>query len=497
MFEALSDRLSGVLTRLTAKGALTEEDVATALREVRVALLEADVSLPVARDFIKGIGEKATGQAVLKSVTPGQMVVKIVHDELIRVLAGDDPEPGRLRIDSPPAIILMVGLQGSGKTTTTAKLAKRLHERERKRVLMASLDTRRPAAMEQLAVLGVQTGVDTLPIVQGQDPVAIARRAKQQATLGGYDVVLLDTAGRLSINDELMAEVEAVRDIAKPNETLLVVDGLTGQDAVHTAENFDGRIGISGVVLTRMDGDGRGGAALSMRAVTGKPIKFVGLGERMDALEEFHAERIAGRILGMGDIVSLVEKAQATIEQQEAERMMKRFQKGRFDMNDLQMQLDQMLKMGGMSGIVSMLPGMGKLQKQMDEAGVDDKVLKRQIAIIQSMTKQERRNPDLMKASRKERVARGAGMEVQDINRLLKMHRQMSDMMKKMGKMGGKKGMRGMLGQMMGKGGGMPPMGPGGGAGLPGGGGLPPGFPGLGGGGQALPPGLSGLGRKK
>ena len=496
MFEALSERLSGALTRLTSKGALTEEDVQTALREVRVALLEADVSLPVARDFIKGVGEKATGQAVLKSVTPGQMVVKIVHDELIRVLAGDDPEPGRLRIDSPPATILMVGLQGSGKTTTTAKLAKRLHERERKRVLMASLDTRRPAAMEQLAVLGVQTGIDTLPIVQGQDPVAIAKRARQQATLGGYDVVMLDTAGRLSINDELMAEVEAVRDVARPNETLLVVDGLTGQDAVHTAENFDGRIGISGVVLTRMDGDGRGGAALSMRAVTGKPIKFVGLGERMDALEEFHAERIAGRILGMGDIVSLVEKAQETIEAEAAERMMKRFQKGRFDMNDLAMQLDQMVKMGGMSGIMGLLPGMGKLQKQMDEAGVDDKVLKRQIAIIRSMTKAERRNPDLMKASRKERVARGAGMEVQDVNRLLKMHRQMADMMKKMGKMGGKKGMRGMLGQVMGRGGpgGMPPMGPGG-PGLPGGG-LPPGFPGLGGG-QGLPPGLSGLGRKK
>ncbi len=502
MFEALSDRLSGVLTRLTGKGALTEEDVTTALREVRVALLEADVSLSVARDFIKGVQDKATGSAVLKSVTPGQMVVKIVHDELIRVLAGDDPEPGRLRIDAPPATILMVGLQGSGKTTTTAKLAKRLTERGRKRVLMASLDTSRPAAMEQLAVLGTQTGIDTLPIVQGQTPVAIAKRAKQQATLGGYDVVMLDTAGRLSINDELMAEVEAVRDVAAPNETLLVVDGLTGQDAVHTAENFDGRIGITGVVLTRMDGDGRGGAALSMRAVTGKPIKFVGLGERMDALEEFHAERIAGRILGMGDIVSLVEKAQETLEAEQAERMMKRFQKGRFDMNDLQMQLDQMIRMGGMTGIVSMLPGMGKVQKQMDEAGVDDKVLKRQIAIIQSMTKQERKHPDLMKASRKERVAKGCGLEVQDVNRLLKMHRQMADMMKKVGKMGGKKGMRGMLGQMMGKGG-MPPMAPGGmggmaGPGAPGGGGaLPPGFPGVGGGGQALPPGLGGFGRKK
>jgi signal recognition particle subunit SRP54 len=366
MFETLSDRLSGALEKLTGKGALNEGDVATALREVRVALLEADVSLTVARDFIKRVQEKATGSAVLKSVTPGQQVVKIVHDELIHVLAGDDPEPGKLRIDTPPATILMVGLQGSGKTTTTGKLAKRLAERDGKRVLMASLDTSRPAAMEQLAVLGGQIGVDTLPIVRGQSAVDITKRARQQATLGGYDVVMLDTAGRMHVNDELMAEVEAVRDNAKPNETLLVVDGLTGQDAVNVAEQFDTRVGITGVVLTRMDGDGRGGAALSMRAVTGKPIKFVGLGEKLDALEEFHADRVAGRILGMGDIVSLVEKAQETIEQQDAERMMKRFQKGRFDMNDLKGQLEQMLKMGGMSGIMGMLPGMGKMTKQME-----------------------------------------------------------------------------------------------------------------------------------
>jgi signal recognition particle subunit SRP54 len=492
MFESLSERLSGALEKLTSKGALTEQDVSTALREVRVALLEADVSLPVARGFIKDVQAKATGASVLKSVTPGQQVVKIVHDELVRVLAGDDPEPGRLRIDSPPATILMVGLQGSGKTTTTAKLAKRLKDRDGKRVLMASLDTRRPAAMEQLAVLGQQTGVETLPIVQGQDAVAIARRARQQAMLAGYDVVMLDTAGRLSIDDELMEEVAAVRAAATPNETLLVVDGLTGQDAVNTAENFDGRIGISGVVLTRMDGDGRGGAALSMRAVTGKPIKFVGLGEKMDALEEFHPERVAGRILGMGDIVSLVEKAQEQIEQAEAEKMMKRFQKGRFDMNDLRGQLEQMQKMGGMQGIMQMLPGMGKLSRQLDESGFDDRVVRRQIAIIQSMTKEERRKPDLMKASRKERVAKGAGLEVQDVNRLLKMHRQMADMMKKLGKKG-KGGMRGLMGQMMGKGGAMPP-------GMAGGApGMPPGMPGLGGpGGQPqLPPGLSGMGKKK
>ena len=496
MFESLSDRLSGALEKLTSKGALTEGDVTTALREVRVALLEADVSLAVARRFIKDVQEKATGAAVLKSVTPGQQVVKIVHDELVKVLAGEEEEPGRLRIDTPPATILMVGLQGSGKTTTTAKLARRLSERDGKRVLMASLDTRRPAAMEQLAVLGKQIGVETLPIVAGEDAVRIARRAKQQAMLAGYDVVMLDTAGRLSIDDELMAEVGAVRDAATPNETLLVVDGLTGQDAVATAENFDGRVGISGVILTRMDGDGRGGAALSMRAVTGKPIRFVGMGEKTDALEEFHPERVAGRILGMGDVVSLVERAQETIEQEQAEKMMKRFQKGRFDMNDLRGQLEQMQKMGGMEGIMGMMPGMGKMARQLDASGFDDRAVRRQIALIQSMTKEERRKPDLLKASRKARIARGAGQEVQELNRLLKMHRQMADMMKKMGKMG-KKGMRGMMDRMMG--GGMAPP-PGAGAGqLPSGGGLPSGLGGFGGGGggQALPPGLGGFGKKK
>ncbi|MEM9267884.1 MAG: signal recognition particle protein [Pseudomonadota bacterium] len=500
MFENLSERLGGVFERLTKQGALSDADVSTALREVRVALLEADVSLPVARDFIKAVQEKATGQAVTKSVTPGQQVVKIVHDELQHVLAGDDASAGALKVDSPPAPILMVGLQGSGKTTTTAKLAKRLTEREGKRVLMASLDTRRPAAMEQLAVLGTQIGVETLPIVPGQSAVDIAKRAKQQATLGGYDVVMLDTAGRLHVDDELMGEVEAVRDFAKPHETLLVVDGLTGQDAVNVAEQFDGRVGISGVVLTRMDGDGRGGAALSMRAVTGKPIKFVGLGEKMDALEEFHPERVAGRILGMGDIVALVEKAHETIEAEQAERMMKRFQKGQFNMNDLKAQLEQMMKMGGMQGMMGMLPGMGKMAKQIEDAGFDDTILKRQIALIQSMTKKERANPGLMQASRKKRVAAGAGQEVSDLNKLLKMHRQMADMMKKMGKMGKKGLMRGGLGAMLGKGGGMPPsMGvPGGGpAGAPSGALPPGGFPGLPGGGASLPPGLSGFGKKK
>ncbi len=501
MFENLSERLSGVFDKLTKQGALSEDDVKTALREVRVALLEADVSLSVARDFVKAVAEKATGQNVTKSVTPGQQVIKIVHDELKHVLAGDNEEPGELKIDSPPAPILMVGLQGGGKTTTTGKLAKRLQEKNKKKVLMASLDVYRPAAMDQLAILGTQIGVDTLPIVKGEKPVDIAKRAKQQATLGGYDVYMLDTAGRLQIDEVLMQEVEDVAAVVNPRETLLVVDGLTGQVAVEVAEEFDNKIGISGVVLTRMDGDGRGGAALSMRAVTGKPIKFVGLGEKMDALETFEPDRIAGRILGMGDIVSLVEKAQETIEAEQAEKMMKRFTKGQFNMNDLKMQLEQMLKMGGMEGMMSMMPGMKKMAAQADKAGLDDKVLKRQIALIQSMTKKERANPALLQASRKKRIAKGAGMEVSELNKLLKMQRQMGDMMKKMGKMGKggmlKQAMKGMFGK-----GGMPDMNDPAameeaakkmGMNMPGG--MGGGLPGLGGGG--LPPGLSGFGKKK
>jgi signal recognition particle subunit SRP54 len=501
MFENLSERLSGVFDRLTKQGALTEDDVRTALREVRVALLEADVSLPVARDFVAAVQAKATGQAVTKSVTPGQQVVKIVHDALIDVLRGDD-DPGKLKIDNPPAAILMVGLQGGGKTTTTAKLARRLSERDGKRVLMASLDVYRPAAMQQLAILGTQIGVDTLPIVPGQKPVDIARRAKQQAALGGYDVYMLDTAGRLHIDTALMQEVEDVRNAVAPRETLLVVDGLTGQVAVEVAQEFDAKIGITGVVLTRMDGDGRGGAALSMRAVTGKPIRFVGMGEKMDALETFEPERVAGRILGMGDIVALVEKAQDTIEAEQAERMMRRMVKGQFNMNDLRMQLEQMLKMGGMEGLMGMMPGMGKMSKQMNDAGLDDRMLRQQIALIQSMTKKERANPALLQASRKKRIAAGAGMDPSDVNKLLKMHRQMSDMMKKMGKMGKGKMLKQAMKGMFGKGAsaeemaaGMDPKAleaaarqMGGGRG---------GLPGMGGGGMALPPGLSGFGKKK
>ena len=498
MFENLSERLGGVFDRLTKQGALSEEDVKTALREVRVALLEADVSLPVAREFINKVQSKATGSAVTKSITPGQQVVKIVHDALIDTLRGEG-EPGDLKIDNPPAAILMVGLQGSGKTTTTGKLAKRLAVREGKKVLMASLDIYRPAAMEQLAILGAQVEVDTLPIVAGESAVQIAKRAKQQATLGGYDVYMLDTAGRLQIDETLMQEVQDVRDAVAPRETLLVVDGLTGQVAVEVAEEFDSKIGISGVVLTRMDGDGRGGAALSMRAVTGKPIKFVGSGEKMDALETFEPERIAGRILGMGDIVALVEKAQETLEAEQAERMMRRLQKGMFNMNDLRSQLEQMQKMGGMQGLMGMMPGMAKMKGKIDQAGLDDSLLKRQIALINSMTKKERANPALLQASRKKRIAAGAGLEVSDLNKLLKQHRQMSDMMKKIGKKGGLGALKGMLGgqgapsqaelaaaQEQMTGGAM--------GGLPKGMSLPKGMGGLGGG---LPGGLSGLGKKK
>ena len=494
MFENLSERLSGVLDRLTRQGALSEDDVRTALREVRIALLEADVSLPVARDFVKRVEKQATGQAVTRSVTPGQQVVKIVHDALIETLRGEG-DPGSLKIDNPPAPILMVGLQGSGKTTTTAKLARRLTEREGKKVLMASLDTNRPAAMEQLAVLGRQIGVDTLPIVKGEDPVAIARRAKTQASLGGYDVYMLDTAGRLHIDSELIAQAAAVRDVVGPRETLLVVDGLTGQDAVNVATEFDDKIGVTGVVLSRMDGDGRGGAALSMRAITGKPIRFVGTGEKMEAIETFDPERIAGRILGMGDIVSLVEKAQETLEAEQAERMMRRMQKGQFNLNDLRGQLEQMQKMGGMQGMMGMMPGMGKMAKQVQDAGFDDRAITRQIALIQSMTRKERANPQILQASRKKRIATGAGQEVSDLNKLLKMHRQMADMMKKLGKKGGRNMLKQAMGGMMGKGGGMPDMNDpramqeaakAMGSNM---GGM--------GGGPALPPGLSGFGKKK
>src|SRR5215467_4952346 len=432
MFESLSDRLSGILDKLTRRGSLTDSDVAEAMREVRRALLEADVALEVVRSFIDTVKAKAVGQDVIKSVTPGQMVVKIVHDELVTVLGADTQS-----IDlaaQPPVPILLVGLQGSGKTTTCAKIGYRLATRDKKKVLMASLDVRRPAAQEQLRVLGEQAKVDTLPIVAGQTPQQIARRALDAGRLAGYDVVLLDTAGRIHIDEALMRESAEVRDITHPHETLLVADSLTGQDAVKLAKNFDERVGITGIVLTRIDGDGRGGAALSMRAVTGKPIKLLGVGEKIDAIEDFDPARVAGRILGMGDVVGLVEKAIETVEIVKAQKIAAKMRKGAFDLEDLAEQLKQMQKLGGMGGVLGMLPGVGKIKKQLDTAKFDDAILKRQQAIIGSMTRAERKNPKLLNASRKKRVAAGSGTSVQDINKLVKMHRQMADMMKAMGK---------------------------------------------------------------
>jgi len=447
MFENLTQRLGDVFDRLTRRGALSEADVDAAMREVRVALLEADVALPVVKDFIDKVKEKAVGEAVIKSITPGQMVVKIVHDHLVETLGA---ESAGLNLQAtPPVPILMVGLQGSGKTTTTAKIALRLTSRERKRVLMASLDTRRPAAMQQLAVLGEQAGVETLNIVPGEPPLAIAKRAVVTAKLGGFDVLLLDTAGRLHVDDDLMREVAAVRDATLPVETLLVADAMTGQDAVNVAQSFKDKVGLTGIVLTRVDGDARGGAALSMRAVTGCPIKLIGVGEKLDALEDFHPSRVAGRILGMGDVVGLVEKAAETIERDEAEKLAAKLEKGNFDLNDLSQQLKQLQKMGGLGGVMGMLPGVGKIQKQLSQANIDEKILKRQQAIISSMTKEERKKPELIKASRKQRIANGSGVGVADVNKLLKQHMEMQRMMKQMKKLGQKGLMRQGLSALM------------------------------------------------
>jgi len=475
MFDTLSDRLGSVFDRLRGRGALGEGDVRAAMREVRVALLEADVALPVARDFVDKVTEQAVGQEVLRSVTPGQMVVKIVHDALVETLGSETAELD-LNV-SPPAVIMMVGLQGSGKTTTTAKLAKRLKERQRKKVLMASLDVARPAAQEQLAVLGRQAEVDTLPIVAGQQPVEIAKRALNAAKLQGYDVVLLDTAGRLHVDDQLMAEMKAVASASTPAETLLVVDSLTGQDAVNVAKGFAGEVDLTGVILTRMDGDARGGAALSMRAVTGKPIKFAGVGEAIDKLEAFHPERVAGRILGMGDVVSLVERAAETIKVEDAEKLAAKMAKGKFDLDDLRSQLQQMQRMGGLGALAGMMPGMKGMKGAMDQAQ-NSKALVHMEAMLSSMTAKERAKPEIINAKRKIRVAKGSGTTVQEVNKLLKMHQEMSTVMKRLKKMGG----LGKLAAMFGGGGGL--------GGLGGAGGMPD-LGGLGGAGGALP-GLGG-----
>lgn len=445
MFESLSDKLGNIFSSLRGKSRLSEEDVNTAAREIRVALLEADVALPVVRDFIETVKTKAIGQDVIKSVTPAQMVVKIVHDALVEMLGSDASD---LTFGPAPSSYLMVGLQGSGKTTSTAKIAKYLSDKGRKKVLMASLDTSRPAAQDQLKILGEQTGVATLEIIAGQTPIQITERALKEARLGGFDVLMLDTAGRLSIDEALMEEVAAVSKLANPVEKLLVADAMTGQDAVNVAKAFDEKVGITGIVLTRIDGDARGGAALSMRAVTGKPIKLLGVGEKWDALEPFHPDRIAGRILGMGDVVSLVERAAEAVDAEDAQRMAEKFNEGKFDFNDLLSQFKQMSKMGGVGALVKMLPGLGKMASQI-EGKIDEKMMARQEAIILSMTKVERENPQIMNASRRRRIAEGSGTSVQDVNKLCKQQQDMQTMMKRMKKMGMGK-MMGMMKGMMG-----------------------------------------------
>ena len=454
MFDSLQERLGEVLGQLTRRGALSEADVTAALREVRIALLEADVALPVVKDFVETVKEKAIGAQVLRSVAPGQMVIKVVHDHLVEML-GAEAVP--LDLDAPPPVaIMLVGLQGSGKTTSCAKIGLRLTQRSKKKVLMASLDVRRPAAQEQLKVLGLQANVRTLEIVPGEPPVAIAKRAMQTGALEGFDVVLLDTAGRLAVDEEMMAEAAAVRDAAKPHETLLVADAMTGQDAVTVAASFHDKVGLTGIMLTRVDGDARGGAALSMRAVTGCPIKLLGVGEKLEAIEDFHPDRIASRILGMGDVVSLVEKAAETLDQETAEKLAKKLQRGKFDLDDLGQQFKQMQKMGGISDMLNLLPGMSKVQQaKLEKANIDDRMIARQLAILSSMTPGERRRPEIIKARRKQRVAAGSGTTVQEVNKLMKQHKEASRMVKRVQKMGKKGLLRGGLAGLM-PGGGFP-----------------------------------------
>ena len=441
MFDALSEKLSAAFSKITSRGVLNEKDIDEAMREIRVALLEADVSLPVVKTFIAQVKEQALGEKVVKSIQPGQMVIKIVHDELVKLLGSTSSELNFNAV--PPVCILMVGLQGSGKTTTSAKIANRL--KNKKKVLLVSLDIYRPAAQEQLAQLASQIGVDVLPVIKGEKPSETTKRAISEGKKGGYDVIILDSAGRLHIDDDLMQEVIEVKKIASPTETLLVADAMIGQDSCTVAKEFNEKVGITGIVLTRIDGSARAGAALSMKMVADVPIKFLGTGEKIAEFEEFHPDRLAGRILGQGDVVSLVEKAIENVDRDEAEKMAHKMMKGKFDLEDMLSQLRQVQKLGSMGSLLGLIPGLSKFKTQIEQAGIGDNLIKKQEAIILSMTKSERRNPDLIKASRKKRIALGAGVEVHEVNKLLKSYEQMSTMMKRMGKMGG-------LGSLMGKG---------------------------------------------
>ena len=436
MFANLTDRLSNVFDRLRGRGVLSEDDVKEAMREVRIALLEADVALPVVKDFIHNVTVAAVGHDVLKSITPGQMVVKIVYDELVKTLGRDVVELNLAAVS--PATILMLGLQGSGKTTSTAKLGHFLQTKRRKKVLMASVDIYRPAAQQQLAILGQQAHIDTLDIIAGELPLQIADRAMDKARRGGYDILIIDTAGRLHIDDTLMSELKTLKEKIKPIESLLVADTMIGQDAITMAQSFHTQISITGIILTRVDGDARGGAALSMRAVTQCPIKFLGTGERINEWEEFDPERIASRILDKGDIVALVEKATEAFTSDEAEKMAKKMQKGIFDLDDFAIQLQQISKIGGFTSLLGMLPGMGKMKEQIKSSGINDKSLIHQLAIIRSMTMQERRNPKILNGSRRRRIAQGSGRAVHEVNKLLKQHQDMAQAMKRMNQLGEK-----------------------------------------------------------
>lgn len=434
MFEALTDKLTAVFNKITSRGVLSEDDINATMREIRIALLEADVALPVVKEFIAHVKEQALGEKVVRSIQPGQMVVKIVHDELLKLLGEGDTSLNFQAV--PPVSILMLGLQGSGKTTTSAKLAKRL-AKQGKKVLLVSLDIYRPAAQEQLAQLAEQIGGHSLPIIKAEKPADTTRRALDTAKKGGYDVIILDSAGRLHIDQQLMDEVVEVKKIAQPTEVLLVADAMIGQDACNVAKEFKEQVGVTGLVLTRIDGSSRAGAALSMKMVAGVPIKFLGTGEKLDEFEEFHADRLAGRILGQGDVVSLVEKAIENVDKAETEKLAAQMMKGRFDLNMMLSQLKQVQKLGSLGGIIGMIPGLSKFKNQIEAAGVGDNLIKKQEAIILSMTKAERSNPDIIKASRKKRIAAGSGVEVHEVNKLLKSYEQMSTMMKRMGRMGG------------------------------------------------------------
>ena len=430
MFENLTNKIESIFSKLKSAPSLNETDVDSGLKEIRVALLEADVALDVTKDFLKNVKLKAVGQDIIKSTSSGQMIVKIVYDELVKILGSKNEELDFKAV--PPVSILLVGLQGSGKTTSSAKLAKIIENKYKKKVMLVSLDVYRPAAQEQLKILAEANDIQSLPIIQNQQPLDITKRALNTARLNGSEVILFDTAGRNQIDLSMMSELKSLKEILKPKETILVADSLTGQIAVNIAKEFDTSIDISGIILTRVDGDARGGAALSMKHVTGKPIKFIGVGEKITDLEVFHPDRLANRILGMGDIVTLVEKAQQDLSEEKIKKTEEEFKKGLFTLDSYLSQLRQMKKMGGMEGVMSMLPGINKMKAKMDQANIDEKMLIENEAIILSMTKKERENPKIVGGSRKKRISKGSGVDVSKINKLLKQFKMMSDMMKKM-----------------------------------------------------------------